>query len=124
MGLLVNDRIVRAGAVVNLAAAAVANAVVVYTVPTALVGARSVKIHRVNLYNNVAGNTQVLIGTGVGGAFVALLPALDSFNGLVDAYGPETDLIQAESFANITAYPVALLGGTTIDIQLEVIVCG
>jgi len=53
-----------------------------------------------------------------------LLPALDSFNGLVDAYGPETDLIQAESFANITAYPVALLGGTTIDIQLEVIVCG
>ena len=124
MGLLVNDRIVRAGAVVNLAAAAVANAVVVYTVPTALVGARSVKIYRVNLYNNAAGNTQVLIGTGVGGAFAALLPALDSFNGLVDAYGPETDLIQPETFANITAYPVALLGGTTIDILLEVIVCG
>lgn len=125
MGFLVADRIVVAGPIVNLAAAAPANAAVVFTIPVApLVGTKSVKLYRVTLYNNVAGNTQVLIGTGVGGAFAALIGALDSFNGLMSNYGPETDLVQAESFANVTAYPVALLVGTSIDIQLEVIVCG
>ena len=125
--MLVKDRIIVAGPVVNLAAAAAANAAVVFAVPALvgqIVGTKSVKIYRVNLYNNIAGNTQVLIGTGVGVAFAALLPALDSMNGLADAYGPETNLIEAESFAAITAYPVALLAGTSIDIQLEVIICG
>jgi hypothetical protein len=124
MGLLVQDGIIVPGPIVNLAAAAVANAVVVYTIPVGLVGTKSVKIHRVTFYNNAAGTTQILIGNGVGGAFAALLPALDTFNGLVDQYGPQTDLIQAESFANITAYPVALVGVLGIDIQLEVIICG
>ena len=125
MGLLVNDRIVVAGPLVNMAAAAVANAVAVFTLPAGqLVGAKSLKIHRVNLYNNAAGNTTVVIGTGAGAAFVALLPALDSLNGFFDSYGPETDLIEVESFATITAYPAALGVGTSIDIRLEVIVCG
>jgi hypothetical protein len=127
MGMLVQDRIVVPGPIVNFALAGVANAAVVFTIPVLagqLVGTKSVKIHRVNLYNNApAGNTQVLIGTGVGAGFAALLPALDSFNGLNDAYGPETDLIEAESFANVTAYVVALAGGS-IDVQVEVIVVG
>ena len=124
MGVLVKDEIIRVGQVVNLAAAGANFAVVVFAIPVALIGVRSVKIYRVNLFNLLAGNTQVLIGTGVGGAFAALLPALDSFNNLNDAYGPQTDLIQAQAFANITAYPVALAVGTSINIQLEVIVCG
>lgn len=125
MGLLVDDKIIVPGPIVNLALAAAANAVVIYTIPVVLVGTKSIKIHRVNLYNNApAGATQVLIGNGVAGAFAALLPALDTFNGLNSAYGPETDLIQAESFANVTAYPVALGVGGTIDIQLEVMICG
>jgi hypothetical protein len=126
MGLLVRDEIVIPGPIVNLALAGVANAAVVFTIPVLagqLIGTKSVKIRKVNLYNNAAGNTQVLIGTGVAGAFAALLPALDSFNGLNDAYGPETDLPEAESFLNITAYPVALVVGT-IDCQLEVIIVG
>jgi hypothetical protein len=124
MGVLIKDEIIRVGQIVNLAAAAAANAVVVFAIPVALLGVRSVKIYRVNLFNLAAGSTQVLIGTGVGGAFAALLPALDSFNNLNDAYGPATDLIQAQAFANITAYPVALAVGSSINIQLEVIVCG
>ncbi|MGQ9545913.1 MAG: hypothetical protein ACUVTR_01940 [Dehalococcoidia bacterium] len=127
MGLLVEDRIIIPGRIVNLAAAGAAAAVVVFAIPALvgqLVGTKSVKIHRVNLHNNAAGNTQVLIGTGVGAGFVALLPALDSMNGLNDSYGPETALIQAEAFANITAYPVALLAGGSIDCQLEVIIVG
>jgi len=125
--MLVKNEIIVVGPVVNLPLALAVNAVVVFAIPVLvgqLVGTKSVKIHRVNLYNNAAGNTQVLIGNGVGGAFAALLAALDSMNGLNDAYGPETDLIQAESFANITAYPTVLAGAGTVDIQLEVIVCG
>jgi len=124
MGLLVDEKIIVPGPIVNLAAAGAAAAVVIYTIPVALLGAKSVKIHAVNIYNNAAGATQILIGNGVGGAFAALLPALDTFNGLNSAYGPMTDLLQAESFANITAYPVALVGVLGINIQLEIIVIG
>lgn len=124
MGLLVDEKIIVPGPIVNLAAAGAAAAVVIYTIPVALLGAKSVKIHAVNIYNNAAGATQILIGNGVGGAFAALLPALDTFNGLNSAYGPMTDLLQAESFANITAYPVALVGVLGINIQLQVIIVG
>src|SRR4030042_2872597 len=94
-----------AGPLVNLPFASVgaANAVVIFTIPCLagqLVGTKSVKIRRVNIYNNAGGNTQVVIGIGV--PCVALLPALDSINGLFDSYGPETDLIEVEAFANIT----------------------
>ena len=127
--LLANREGIRSlGPVVRLAVAGVAAAAVVYTIPVLagqLVGVKSVRVIRVNLYNNVAGNTQVLIGTGAGALFVALFPALDSINGLQDAYGPETDLVEAESFANITAYPVALAGGSVgIDIRVEVLIMG
>ena len=130
MGLLVKDEIIVPGPITNLAVIGAAAAAVIFTIPILagqLIGAKSVKIRRVNLYNNIAGNTQVLIGTGVGGVglgFIALLPALDSLNSLLATYGPETDLIEAEAFADITAYPVALAGGTSIDVQLEVIICG
>lgn len=124
MGLLVDEKIIVPGPIVNLALAGVANAAVIYTIPTGLVGTKSVIIHAVNIYNNAAGATQILIGNGVAGGFAALLPALDTFNSLNFAYGPQTDLVQVESFANITAYPVALAGAGTIDIQLEVIIVG
>lgn len=124
MGLLVQDRIIVPGQIVNLAAAGAANAQVVFAIPAGqLVGTKSLKIHRVNIFNNAAGNTQVLVGTGVGGAFAALLPALDTFNSLFSSYGPEVDLIANETFASITAYPVAV-GAGTINVQVEVIVCG
>jgi len=125
MGLLVKDEIIIPGPIVNLAAIGAAAAVVIFTIPILagqLVGTKSVKIRRVNLYNNAAGNTQVVIGIGV--PCVALLPALDSLNGLFDSYGPETDLILAEAFADITAYPVALAAAASIDIQIEVEICG
>lgn len=115
------------GPLINLPVASVgaANALVVFTIPVLagqLIGVKSAKIRRVNLYNNAAGNTQVVIGIGV--PCVALLPALDSMNGLFDSYGPETDLIEVEAFANITAYPVALVAGTSIDLRLELVILG
>lgn len=115
------------GPLVNLPVASIgaANAVVVFTIPILagqLIGAKSAKIRKVNLHNNAAGNTQVVIGIGV--PCVALLPALDSMNNLSDEYGPESDLIEVEAFANITAYPVALAAGTSIDIRLELLILG
>ncbi len=125
--LLANkEGVIKAGPVVNMAVAGVGTAAVVFTIPVLagqLVGTKSVKIKKVILHNNGAGNTTVLIGTGVGGLFAALLPALDSINGLTDVYG-ESDLPPVESFANITAYPVALGAGTSIDIQLELEISG
>lgn len=111
---------------VNLPFASVgaANAVVIFTIPVLagqLIGTKSAKIKKVNLYNNAGGNTRVRIGTGV--PCVALLPALDSLNGLFDTYGPD-DLVEVEFFANITAYPVALAAGTSLDIQLELLILG
>jgi len=123
--LLANkEGIVVTGPVVNLIAAGVANALVVFTIPVLvgqLVGVKSVKILKVHLFNNAAGNTSVLIGTGVGGAFVALLPAIVSMNGLEDIYD---NLPEVESFVNITAYPVALVAAGIISLQLEVAIIG
>ena len=125
--MLLNTRegTIISGPLVNLVAIGAAAAVVVFTIPVLagqLIGVKSVKIRRVNLYNNIAGNTQVLIGIGV--PCVPILPALDSMNGLGDAYGPETGLLEVEAFANVTAYPVALAGGTSIDIMLELVILG
>lgn len=109
------------GPIVALAAAGVAAAAVIFTqsVFAQLVGTKSLVIKKVILMNNLAGNTTVLIGTGVGGAFVAAYPAFNSLNGLRGEWD-EPELPRTEFFANITAYPVALAAGTTIDIQIEV----
>jgi hypothetical protein len=127
--LLANkEGIVLTGPVVRLAAAGAGASVLVFTVPVLLgqlVGVKSVKIRKVILHNNVAGNTTVLIGNGIPTVGVpVLLPALDSLNNLTDSYNADADFPEVESFANITAWPAALAVGGTIDIQLEVLVCG
>ena len=124
--LLANkEGIVVTGPVVNLVAAGVAGSLVVFTIPVLaaqLIGVKSVKIHKVHLFNNAAGNTSVLIGNGAAGVGVpVLLPALASMNNLEDIYD---NMPEVESFANIVAWPAALLAGGTIDIQLEVVVIG
>lgn len=109
------------GPVTNIAAAGVANAAAIFQISNfaQLVGTKSVIIKRIKIWNNAAGNTTVLIGTGVGAGFAALIPSLYTVNGMTDDY-PENDLPQVEAFVDITAYPVALLAGGSIDIQIEV----
>ena len=125
--LLANrEGIVVTGPVVNLAVAAVAGALVVFTIPilaNQLVGVKSVKVLKVHLFNNAAGNTAVLLGTGAAGVGIpVLLPAFMSMNNLEDIY--DRNFPEVEAFANITAWPAALVGGGSIDIQLEVAVMG
>jgi len=129
--LLANkEGIVVTGPVVNLnvAGPGAGGSLVVFTIPVLLgqlVGVKSVKIRKVLLHNNAAGNTTVLIGNGIAGVGIpVLLPALDSFNGLTDPYTVDADFPEVESFANITAWAVALVALGTIDIQLEVAIIG
>ncbi len=109
------------GPVTNLAAAAVGNAAVIFQISNfaQLVGTKSVRIKRMKMWNNAAGNTTVLIGTGAGAGFAVLIPSLFTVNGMTDDY-PEGDLPGVEAFADLTAYPVALAAGGSIDIQVEV----
>ena len=125
--LLANkEGIVVTGPVVPLVPGGAATSLVVFTIPVLLgqlVGIKSVKIRKVILHNNAAGNTTVLIGNGAVGVGVpVLLPALDSLNGLTDSYYADADFPEVESFANIVAWTPAVAG--TIDIQLEVAVIG
>jgi len=127
--LLANkEGIIVTGPVVNLVAAGVGGSLVVFTIPVLagqIVGLKSVKILKVLLHNYAAGNTTVLIGIGAAGVGIpAILPALDSFNGLTDAYVSPNDFPEVEAFANITAWAAALLVAGTIDIQLEVSIIG
>jgi len=123
--MFLEEGIVVTGPVVNLPTAGAGGSLVVFTIPVLagqLVGVKSVKIKKVILFNNAAGNTSVLIGNGIAGVGLpVLLPALTSMNGLEDIYD---NLPEVESFANITAWPAALLAGGSIDIQLQVIVRG
>lgn len=125
--LLANkEEIVVTGPIVALVPGGAATSLVVFTIPVLagqLVGVKSVKIRKIMLHNNAAGNVTVILGNGVAGVGVpAILPALDSINGLTDTYVAPEDFPEVESFANITAWTPALAG--TIDIQLEVAVKG
>ena len=110
----------RTGAVTNLAAAAAANAAAIFAVSNyaAMMGVKTLKIKRLKVRNNNAGNTWVHIGTGVGAAFVDLIPPLYSIANTTDDY-MEYDLPQVETNATITAYPDAV-GGGSFDVQVEV----
>jgi hypothetical protein len=109
----------RVGAVVNLTLIGVANAAAILTLSTftAMVGIKTFKIKRLKIRNNGAGDTWVHIGTGAGGTFVNAIPPLRSISNTTDDYD-EFDLPQVELSATITAYPVAV-GGGSFDVQVE-----
>lgn len=129
--MLLNTRegIVVTGPVVPLVAGGVGGALVVFTIPVLagqLIGVKSVKVRKVMLRNNAAGNTTVSLGTGGAGVGIpAILPAFDSMNGLTDSYNADDDFPEVEVFAaTIAAWAAALAVGGTIDVQLEVVVIG
>jgi len=109
------------GPVTNLAAALVAFAVVIFQISNfvQLVGTKSVIIKRIKLWNNAAGNTTVIIGTGAGAGFAQALVPYYTINGM-NLVIEEEELPETELFADITAYPVALVAGGSIDIQVEI----
>jgi hypothetical protein len=110
--------LVTPGPVVNIAAIGTANAVIIFALPTSpsLLGTFSATLQKVRWKNNGTGASTVLhIGTGTGGGFVDLIPAIDTINNLDD----EITLPPVESFAAITAY-VDVVGASSVDVQLTV----
>ncbi|MDD5700620.1 MAG: hypothetical protein PHU23_01105 [Dehalococcoidales bacterium] len=112
----------RQGAVVNLAAALVANAVAVYQVSNfnQQIGTKSFKALKLKVRNNAAGDCWVSIGTGVGAAFAATCSAKRSLNNLDE----EFDLGGVEHFADMTVWVDAIVAGGSLDFQACVEECG
>jgi hypothetical protein len=108
----------RQGGVTNLAAIGAGNAVAILTRSTfiGMVGTKTLKIKRLKIRNNNAGNTWVHIGTGVG-AGVDAIPALYSIANTTDDYN-EFDIPQVELAATIVSWPDAV-GAGSIDVQIE-----
>jgi len=104
------------GPVTNLAAAGAANAASIFPIPASpnLVGTITIVPRRIRWTDNGTGGTLLHVGTGVGGAFVALIPAIATVTG----FDGELALPAVEAGVAITAYPDAV-GGSSIDVQLE-----
>ena len=113
------------GPITNLGAAAVlvANAQAIYTASNlgAAVGTgtKSLKLRKLFVRNNAAGNQWLHVGTGAGATFVDAIPAVMVINNL-DNNWEEVELPSRELFATITAYLEALVAGGSMDVQLEV----
>lgn len=111
----------RVGDVTNLAAAGVANAqpIMAISAGAQMLGVKTFKIRRLKIRSNAVGaDTWVHIGTGVGGGWAELIPALRIVNNTTDDYD-ENDLPTQEFAATITSYPDAV-GGGSLDVQVEV----
>jgi hypothetical protein len=109
------------GAVVNIALAAAANATVIFTRSAFAqqVGTKSFIPRKLMVRNNAGGNLWLSLGTGVGGAFANGLPPVRVLNN-IDNEWQEFDLPAVEFFANMTAFPDALVAGGSVDVQVEV----
>jgi hypothetical protein len=109
------------GAVVNIAVVGVANATAIFTrsVFAQQVGTKSFIPRKLMVRNNNGGNLWLALGTGVGGAFANALPPVRVLN-VLDNEWQEFDLPAVELFANMTAFPDALVAGGSVDVQVEV----
>ena len=108
----------RPGPVTTLGLAGVANAAVIYQVSNFAqqVGTKSVRLLKIMARPAAGVADDIHIGTGVGGAFVDLVPAVRIIGGM-DNEWQATELPEAESNVDITAYGVAIAGNF---VQLEV----
>lgn len=121
LDLMQNRGIRMIGGVINMNLAGVANAFTIYQISNwgQMVGVKTFRIKRVKGINLAGANTDIHIGTGVGGAFVAMVPALHTFNGLNFDF-VENDLPEVEFAADMTCYPDAVgAGGVTIQVEVE-----
>ncbi|MDD5700431.1 MAG: hypothetical protein PHU23_00150 [Dehalococcoidales bacterium] len=109
------------GAVVNIAAVGAANATAIFTRSAFAqqVGTKSFIPRKLMVRNNAGGNLWLSLGTGVGGLFADALPPVRVLNNM-DGEWQEFDLPSVELFANMTAFPDALVAGGSVDVQVEV----
>ncbi len=109
------------GGVVNIAAAAAANAAAIFQVSNFAqqIGTKSFKPRKLLVRNNAGGTLWLSLGTGVGVGFADALPPVRVMNNL-DSSWQETELPEVEIFADMTAFVDALVAGGSVDVQVEV----
>jgi hypothetical protein len=108
------------GGVVNQPAATAALAVVLFVISNyaGQIGTKSFIPRKIRVRNNAGGNLWLNLGTGVGGAFVARIPAIRVINNFDDVW-QELNLPRVEFFASMTGWVDALVAGGSLDIQVE-----
>jgi hypothetical protein len=106
------------GGVVVMGLAGVANAVPIFQQSNNpnQIGTRTFRLKRIKGINAAGANTDIHIGTGVGGAFAAMVPPLHTFNGLNFDF-VEDDLPDVEFAADMTCYPD--IAGVTVQVEVE-----
>ncbi len=109
------------GNVVNIAAAAAANAVAIFQVSNFAqqIGTKSFKLKKLMVRNNAGGTLWFELGTGVAGAFAQVIPPVRVFDNLDNSW-QSIELPDIEMFADLTAFPDALVAGGSVDVQVEV----
>jgi len=111
------------GPVTDLAAAGVANAAAIFQIANyggvagVMIGVKTYRILHIWGVNAAGANTLLHIGTGAGAGFVALVPPIQTLNGLNFDFHPSEYI---EFAADLTAYPVA----ATVTVQVEVLEIG
>ncbi len=113
--------VIVSGDVVNIAAAAAANAEAIFELSdfAQQVGTKSFKPKKLLVRNNAGGNLWLSLGTGVAGAFVDAIPPVRVMNNM-DSNWQEVELPEVELFADMTAFPDALVAGGSVDVQVQV----
>jgi hypothetical protein len=110
------------GNIVNLALASIANPPPIFQVSNfgQQIGTKSFIPRKIRIMNNAAGATTIMLGTGItAGTFIPRYPAINTLNGLEGEW-QEVELPEVEFFVDMTAFPVAVVLGGTISIQVEV----
>ena len=109
------------GGVVNIAAAAAANATVIFRVSNFAnqIGTKSFSPRKLFVRNNGGGALWLEVGTGVAGAFAQVIPPVRLVDNM-DNIWQEVELPEVEVFADLTAFPAALPGGGSVDVMVTV----
>ena len=83
------------------------------------VGTKSFKPRMLRVRNNAGGDQWLNLGTGVGPGFAPAFPPVRVIN-VMDSVWQRVELPERELFADMTAYPDALIVGGSLDVQVEV----
>jgi hypothetical protein len=121
MDTMLDKGYLRAGNVVNLAAAGNANALPVFQVSNnaTQIGTKSLKIKKIMIRDNASGvTTRIHFGIGVAGAVVDVMPTLANVVNDVATYEGD-EIPDVELFGDLMAWPLAI-GAGTFDIQVTV----
>lgn len=110
--------IIRQGTLVNIAVAATPAALYQVSNNANQIGTKSFKLKKVMARNNGGGAIFLSLGTGLGGAFAAVLPPVMLVNNM-DNEWQEVEIPNVEFFVDLTATLPVLAAGS-VDIMVEV----